>query len=177
MRRTGQFPEVPQQKRRGVVSRGLLLRKLSVKNQASSPEVLHHREWKCVMLIPATAHISPAAPPLSAGSVDGWFPAQSPLSHLQLIIPSLLPISRLFLEAAAALLSASSSFPFFHCFNASCQIECLWDSFLDFRALEGLLFSLFSLSSSARLCSPQTFFFISPGSCSLSPEIVGRYSR
>lgn len=34
-----------------------------------------------------------------------------------------------------------------------------------------------SSSSSTRLRSPQAFFFISPGSCSLSPEIVGRYSR
>lgn len=42
--------------------------------------------------------------PLFHGSVDGWFPAQSPLSHLQLIIPS----PSFFLEAALLSCFASS---------------------------------------------------------------------
>lgn len=72
------------------------------------------------------------------GSVVGWFPALSPLSHLQLIIPSL----SFFFPGSSPLIRLCL-FPFFHCFNASCQIECLRVttlSFLDYRALQGLCF-------------------------------------
>lgn len=52
-------------------------------------------------------------------------------------------------------------FSFFHCFNASCQIECLWDSFLDFRGLKGLFF-FFSPSTPPPLFSLlKLLFFIS----------------
>lgn len=57
-------------------------------------------------------------------------------------------------------------FPFFHCFNASCQIECLWDSFLDFRALEALFFVVFFCNPASALFPPQLsslsslFFFL-----------------
>lgn len=102
--------------------------------------------------------------PLFHGSVDGWFPAQSPLSHLQLIIPSLS-----FFPGSSPLIWLSP-FSFFHCFNASCQIECLWVttlSFLDYRPLEGFFLPCIAASALFPLQLPlfypilPLFFFFS----------------
>lgn len=98
--------------------------------------------------------------PLFHGSVDGWFPAQSPLSHLQLIIPS-----PSFFPGSSPLILLCL-FPFFHCFNASCQIESLQVtalSFLDYRALEVLGFFkfLFPLQPHFPLFSSWTSSFLS----------------
>ena len=61
------------------------------------------------------------------------------------------PISQLFSWKQLSYLALP--LPFFHCFNASCQIECLWDSFLDYRALE-------------------VFFFRNPASALFSPTFT-----
>lgn len=98
--------------------------------------------WICCWLVSSTVSFvtSPAHHPISVF----FFPGSSPLIRLCL-------------------------FPFFHCFNASCQIECLRVttlSFLDYRALQGLCF----LSETP----PPPFFFFNFLShfFSFSPETM-----